>query len=286
MLPDWNNRKTELIIFLYKWMNFFSMVETIFFELPGNVRLTGTKFGNGSKKILFAPGLCPDDKFYQKFLYELSERGFTVFTFSYRGTGSSGQFDLDQNLLDLEQVAKQLAGEGKIALVGHSLGASLTLKLAKKSPQTISSAYLMAPYFGVSFMPSPMRISYKIVKPIWRFPVLYSIGQAIGLVIAKIKGYRFGTRAFKIIMDIASIKIEMPEVPHVLVAPGRDYMFGKRHYKMRDLNYSEMANGLRHSFNKKDRFLNINGKKPFAQDCLVLLTESIAGFIGQYPNGC
>jgi pimeloyl-ACP methyl ester carboxylesterase len=262
------------------------MVERIFFELPGNVRLSGTKYGKGKDKILFAPGFCADDRIYQRFLQELSERGYTVFTFSYRGTGSSGQFDIDQNLLDLEQVAKQLAGEGKIAVVGHSFGASLTLKLAKKSPQTISSAYLMAPYFGVSFMPSPMRISYKIVKPIWRLPVLNSIGVGIGIIVAKAKGYKFGSRALEIIMDTASMKVELPEVPHVVVSPGRDSMLGRRHYTFRHPEYSEMANKLRHSFNKKDHFLNIKGRRPFAQDCLDMLTSSIADFIEKHQKTC
>jgi pimeloyl-ACP methyl ester carboxylesterase len=262
------------------------MVERIFFELPDNVKLSGTKYGSGKDKILFTPGLCSDDRVYQKFLQGLSERGFTVYSFSYRGTGSPGQFDISQNLIDLEHVAKQLAGDGKIAIVAHSLGASLTLKLADKSPQTISSAYLLAPYLGISLMPSPLRISYRLVKPIWKWPLINTLGIGIGILIAKSKGYKFGKRALDIIMDTAKMEIGIPQIPHVVVAPDKDRMLGRKHYKLRDLNYSEIAAGLRHSFNIKDRFLNIKGKKPFAEDCLPALTASIAAFFEKHPVGC
>jgi pimeloyl-ACP methyl ester carboxylesterase len=255
------------------------MIKPISFEMPGNVRIAGTMYTSEKSKgkILFVPGLRTDNWIYNDFLSELADKGFTVYTVNFRGTGlSAGKYDVQQNLLDLECVAKQLAVDGKIALVGHSLGAGLSLNVAKKYPEIISSAYVLGPYLGISFRPTIERIGHKLIGPIWQRPVIKPVCKSIAHIVSNMKGHKFGNRAFEIVMDVANFEVELPDVPHAFVIPSRDITVGKKRHNLRGKDYSHVAKGMRHTFNTDE-----NIHRQFAQDCLLPLVTSIAGFVGE-----
>ena len=108
--------------------------------------------GAPSKIVLIAPAMAVRKSLYHHFAGYLSQRGFGVLTFDYRGTGDSRAGGKDEgNLsrwaeLDLEgalQYLERSYPRAKVCVVAHSVSGHL-LPLAPSSAHTVDAALIVA----------------------------------------------------------------------------------------------------------------------------------------------
>ena len=117
--------------------------EDIYFESQDSIRLHGWKIpattnytsdhtSNYKGTILFFHGNGDNVSTQLPNTYWLAEEGYDVYIFDYRGYGKSeGSATLDNTINDLElmiaYVIKQLPEDEKLIIIGHSLGASMSI---------------------------------------------------------------------------------------------------------------------------------------------------------------
>jgi len=103
------------------------------FAATDGFTLHGTLYEGGADEILIASALGVKRRYYDAFAQAAVARGFTVFTFDYRGIGESRPSSLrgfkasmhDWGALDLPAAIDQLKGARSITLVGHSAGGQI-----------------------------------------------------------------------------------------------------------------------------------------------------------------
>jgi len=103
------------------------------FAATDGFTLHGTLYEGGADAILIASALGVKRRYYDAFAHAAVARGFTVFTFDYRGIGESRPSSLrgfnasmhDWGALDLPAAIDQLKGARSITLVGHSAGGQI-----------------------------------------------------------------------------------------------------------------------------------------------------------------
>jgi predicted alpha/beta hydrolase len=103
------------------------------FAATDGFTLHGTLYEGGADAILVASALGVKRRYYDAFAQSAVARGFTVFTFDYRGIGDSRPKSLrgfhasmhDWGALDLPAAIDQLKGARSITLVGHSAGGQI-----------------------------------------------------------------------------------------------------------------------------------------------------------------
>ncbi len=103
------------------------------FTSEDGVALSGTVFGTGSTAVILAHMLPVDQSDWQPFAQILADKGFTAFTFDFRGYGASeGIQDVGLLHLDVEAALDFLrdAGFDAIFCVGASMGGTACAKAA------------------------------------------------------------------------------------------------------------------------------------------------------------
>lgn len=122
----------------------------------------------GAAAVLFLNGRS---EFMEKHLETVSDlhgRGFTVYTFDWRGQGLSTRAlpnrrkgyvkSYDQYLADLFQFVDSIVAPrhaGALYLLGHSMGSHLGLRFLHDRPGVIDKAVLVAPFLGPNSDPLP-----------------------------------------------------------------------------------------------------------------------------------
>ncbi len=95
--------------------------------------------GQGDTAIIFLHGWCGDHE-YWKHQVEPCSKEYRVVTLDQAGHGNSGKdrkkWTVDSLATDVESVVKQL-GLKRVILVGHSMGAPVSLMAAKRMPGTV-----------------------------------------------------------------------------------------------------------------------------------------------------
>jgi hypothetical protein len=109
--------------------------EDITIRTSDNIRLHGWKLlaeDNINGSVLFFHGNAENISTHFANVYWLTEQGFDVYLFDYRGYGKSeGVPQLDAIVSDMDTmigyVVKQIPDEEKLNIIGHSLGGSLAI---------------------------------------------------------------------------------------------------------------------------------------------------------------
>lgn len=101
------------------------------------LRLSGHVFGGGQDAVILAH-MYPDDQTqWYPFALFLSELGYQVLTFDFRGFGESeGQIDVARNYRDIQAAVTLLKNRGgrNIYLIGASMGGTASLKALTLGP--------------------------------------------------------------------------------------------------------------------------------------------------------
>jgi alpha/beta superfamily hydrolase len=111
--------------------------ETVTFQTSDGTQLSGRIFGDGPTAIILAHMGGATQGSWYSMAKLLSERGFTVMTFDFRGVGLSEGFRLlSQAPVDLMAAVELLQSHGhdRIACVGASYGGTACMAVAKDYP--------------------------------------------------------------------------------------------------------------------------------------------------------
>lgn len=103
---------------------------------PQKMMLNYERIGNGQKKIILLHGLTGSLNYWKRGLDELSE-DYSLLLIDLLGFGDSpkpkGKYDLEEHLVAIEKVIKKEGFDsGNAIVVGHSLGAILSIGLVGK----------------------------------------------------------------------------------------------------------------------------------------------------------
>jgi len=115
--------------------------EDLYIETPGNIRLHGWKLfaqGQTAGTLLFFHGNAENISTHFANVYWLTEHGYDVYLFDYRGYGKSeGETELGPIVGDMElligYVLEAMPAKEKLGIIGQSLGASLAIHAAANS---------------------------------------------------------------------------------------------------------------------------------------------------------
>ncbi|EPG75407.1 putative lysophospholipase [Leptospira fainei serovar Hurstbridge str. BUT 6] len=121
--------------------------EPKFALLPSGIRLAYDKFPGKHKIPLFCiHGLTGNLRNFEPIAHTLSKKGITVITYDLRGRGHSdkpeGEYSARIHARDLKDLA-QVLGYKRIAVLSHSLGCWVALRLAELSPQLLEKVILV-----------------------------------------------------------------------------------------------------------------------------------------------
>lgn len=110
---------------------------------PENMTLNYERMGNGPKKIILLHGLTGSSKYWKKGLGDLPD-SCSLLLIDLLGFGDSpkpnSKYDLEEHLGAIEKVIKKEGFDtGEAVVVGHSLGAILTIGLVGRHPDWFQS---------------------------------------------------------------------------------------------------------------------------------------------------
>jgi lysophospholipase len=114
---------------------------------------------------------------YAETIGELNGRGFTVFSFDWRGQGLSSRAlanrhkghveDFSQYLADLDRFVAQvvcLRRQGSLIALAHSMGGHLLLRYLHEHPKMVDRAVLSAPMIDIATFPLPRILARWLVQ--------------------------------------------------------------------------------------------------------------------------
>ncbi len=137
------------------WHEWLAGVELAFLQVSPVFWGYGIPHGDGSAVVL-VPGFLGTDLYLTHLAIWLRRIGYRAFYSGIRLNADCPNLLIKRNLLDAIQQANE-ATEGKIHLVGHSLGGSLARSAAAQMPQHVSSVITLgAPIRGIGARASVM----------------------------------------------------------------------------------------------------------------------------------
>jgi pimeloyl-ACP methyl ester carboxylesterase len=132
----------------------------------GGVALAGEEVGDPeAAPILLAHGVTATRRYVVHGSNLLPRRGFRQISYDARGHGQSepappdGGYSYDELAADLAAVAGSRAGEGRLVLAGHSMGAHTIAAHALRAPEGIAGVVLIGPAV-LGRPPSPESLAY------------------------------------------------------------------------------------------------------------------------------
>ncbi len=123
--------------------------QKVTFVTEDGVTLVGTLTQQGPNYVILSSQHHTSQYMWQDFAQELVDRGYSVLTYDYRGNGDSqGEQNVELSVRDVVAAYQFLQARGAqaIALVGASMGASLSYKagLAVKGAVLVSPGFTIA----------------------------------------------------------------------------------------------------------------------------------------------
>ncbi len=128
---------------------------------------------------------------YAETAADLARRGFTVFSFDWRGQGLSGRRlperlkgyvqdyrHYEQDLVEFFQNFVQPEAARPVFILAHSMGAHVALRFLHRTPQTVDKAVLVSPMLDIDTKPFPR----------WVVAGLARLGRLIGAEEALVPG--------------------------------------------------------------------------------------------------
>lgn len=121
------------------------------FEVAGEGPLIrGESLGDGSPVVL-CHGLSATRRYVLHGSKAMARRGYRVITYDARGHGTSEPgrdgYGYEELAADLDRVVKAEAGEGLLALGGHSMGCHTAITWALANPGRVAALVLAGPVF-------------------------------------------------------------------------------------------------------------------------------------------
>lgn len=114
---------------------------------------------------------------YEETVADLTDAGFAVATFDWRGQGGSDRYAglarrghvlrIEDYLLDLSTVLEHLERRHlprPWLMLGHSMGGHVGLRYLAEGPQRFQAAVLSAPMFGINLRPLPEALAQAICR--------------------------------------------------------------------------------------------------------------------------
>ncbi len=110
-------------------------------------RIAFREIGSGDTRLLFVHGWQADGSVWQDLISAIGP-GFRSLAIDLRGSGASdaaaGPYRLERYAADLRELIESLDA-GPVVVVGHSMGATVALRLAVDAPHLVSALVLVAP---------------------------------------------------------------------------------------------------------------------------------------------
>lgn len=118
-----------------------------YFEAGDGARLAYFRSGAGSPTVVFVHGWQAENAVWTPVIAALGNN-VGVVAVDLRGSGESrsaaGPFSLERYAADLQELIEAL-GIAPVVVVGHSMGATVALRLATDAPQLVRALVLIAP---------------------------------------------------------------------------------------------------------------------------------------------
>jgi len=147
------------------WQEWLAGVELAFLQVSPVYWGYGIPHGDGSAVVLI-PGFLGTDLYLTHFAIWLRRIGYKTFYSGIRLNADCPNLLLRRNLNDAIQQASE-STEGKIHLIGHSLGGSLARAAAAQIPEHIASVITLgAPIRGIGARASVMSAAEMVRKQI------------------------------------------------------------------------------------------------------------------------
>ncbi len=130
---------------------------TTFVRASDGAEIGYVEQGPGDARLLFVHGWQADHTVWKNVIAELGP-GTASVALDLRGSGESGgaggPYSLERFAADLRELVEAL-GIGPLVVVGHSMGATVALRLAVDAPELVSGLILIAPVpaGGAGFSP-------------------------------------------------------------------------------------------------------------------------------------
>lgn len=126
--------------------------EVVEFETEDGVTLSGIRYGSGTSALILSHGGGQSQREWEDVAAILADRGYLVFTYSFRGVSPSGGSGRDDSTIgiDLTAAIETVRGMGveQFVLMGSSLGGTASAKVG--GAQGAAALILLAPPFQVS----------------------------------------------------------------------------------------------------------------------------------------
>ncbi len=123
--------------------------------------------------VLLLQGRAENIEKYAEQIDRLTQAGFSVFTFDWRGQGLSSRLlddshkgyinSFSEYIEDLgefdRKIWHKMAGDGKRYLIAHSLGGHVALRYMVEEKVTLDAALLVSPMFEINTAPWPRQVA-------------------------------------------------------------------------------------------------------------------------------
>lgn len=203
-------------------------VETLSFTTEDGIPLVGTLTGSGKNVVLVSNQHHATEFLWDSFVPDLVAAGWSVFTYNYRGIGpSGGEEDVPQVGKDFRAAHSliQARGEGRIALVGASLGSMVSLAGAPEvRPAAVVLLSVGRNFLGFNLAPDP---SQGVEAPTLLITSEYDFSRTETEAIAG----QFGSRAELLVVGASDHGTALLDGPYAEDVRAKVIGFLKRHLK-------------------------------------------------------
>ena len=147
------------------WQEWLAGVEMVFLQVSPVYWGYGIPHGDGSAVVL-VPGFLGTDLYLSQFAIWLRRIGYQTYYSGIRLNADCPNLLLRRNLNDAIEQANE-SSQGKIHLIGHSLGGALARAAAAQMPERVASVITLgAPIRGVAGQASVMSAADMVRKQI------------------------------------------------------------------------------------------------------------------------
>jgi esterase/lipase len=143
---------------------------SVTFAAADGITLHGTLFGKGAAGVVLAPMYIGGEDAWFPFAQMLSENGYRVLTFNYRGYGESeGSRDVTQAAVDVTATVDFLGANdvSPVVIIGAGIGGSAGVKAASQDSTLAGIAAISAPRSFQGLEVADEELSALTIPSLW-----------------------------------------------------------------------------------------------------------------------